>query len=293
MEMNNFEENYYELLGLQQKAEINEIKTAFRKMQLKQTLNKKNSNAYIFLIDSKKKKMYDDYLDSKVISHNYSSSNNNNNVNLNEPNLKEQNLKEQNLKEKNIKPKFILTHSDDNDVIFKPSPINIELEISFKDAIMGCCANIKINRWNLYDGIKHSETEATYISIEPGTDENEVITVLNKGNINENVVGDVKVILKIKNDTIFKRNGLNLILEKQISLKESLCGLNFDFEHVNGKKYNVFNPPGKVIEPNSKKTFPKCGIQRGNHIGDLIVVFFVLFPSSVNVEKNGTLNELL
>ena len=72
-----------------------------------------------------------------------------------------------------------------------------------------------------------------YIDIPCGIDNNEMIILRDKGNIlNETIKGDVKIFIKVINDTEFKREGINLILEKNISLKEALCGFSFNIEHL-------------------------------------------------------------
>ena len=59
--------------------------------------------------------------------------------------------------------------------------------------------------------------------------------VKGKGNvINDNNKGDIKVFVKIQNDSKFQREGLDLILNKKINLKEALLGFKFDINFING-----------------------------------------------------------
>ena len=44
-------------------------------------------------------------------------------------------------------------------------------------------------------------------------------------------MGDVKIFIKIENNTEFQRKGLDLIIEKQRSLKEALCGFGFELKY--------------------------------------------------------------
>ena len=63
-----------------------------------------------------------------------------------------------------------------------------------------------------------------------------------KGNINsEQIKGDVKIIIKIMNDSIFQRKGLDLYYVKKLSLKDALCGFSFDIEHISQKKLSFNN----------------------------------------------------
>ena len=48
-----------------------------------------------------------------------------------------------------------------------------------------------------------------------------IIIIKNKGNSINNLKGDIKVVINIKNNTPFKRQGLDLVITKNISLKEA------------------------------------------------------------------------
>ena len=89
-----------------------------------------------------------------------------------------------------------------------------------------------------------------YIPIKKGIDDWEILILRNKGNINQHFAGDVKIFIKISNETKFIREGLNLKYEKNISLKESLTGFDFDIKHINGKTYTINNSKGNIIHPN-------------------------------------------
>ena len=99
--------------------------------------------------------------------------------------------------------------------------------------LTGSTIPLEIYRWILENGIKVHETETIYVTVPQGIDDNEMIILRDKGNvINETVKGDVKVFVKIINETEFKRSGLDLILERNISLKEALCGFTFEIKFI-------------------------------------------------------------
>ena len=80
------------------------------------------------------------------------------------------------------------------------------------------------------------------IKIPIGVDENENIILRNCGNIiNEQCMGDIRIIINIQNTTEFKRNGLDLYYNKKISLKDALCGFTFDIIHLNGQNICINN----------------------------------------------------
>ena len=75
---------------------------------------------------------------------------------------------------------------------------------------------------------KEMEKEKLYVKINKGVDTGEIIMIKDKGNIiNERLKGDIKLFIKVENKTAMKREGLNLKLKKEITLKQSLTGFKF------------------------------------------------------------------
>ena len=173
----------------------------------------------------------------------------------------------------------------------KPPPIIKELEITFQQAYNGCSLPVIIERWIGKPGM-NKESETVYAEIPCGVDNNELIILRDKGNIvNEQVKGDVKIFIKINNTTSFKREGINLILEKNITLKESLCGFTFNIDHLSGKSYTLRN--SKVVSPNTKTSINNMGFKRGNNIGNMEIIFNVIFPEDYTSDIKKKLEELI
>ena len=128
------------------------------------------------------------------------------------------------------------------------------------------------------------EMETIYIDIPKGIDDGEILLIKEKGNVINNFRGDIKIFIKIQNNTEFKRAGLDLIYEKTISLKESLCGFSFELKYLNGRTYTITNANkvGNVISPNYKKIIPNMGLERDGHIGNLVIIFNVSFPEQLS-----------
>lgn len=173
----------------------------------------------------------------------------------------------------------------------KPPPIIKELEITFQQAYNGCSLPVVIERWIGKPGM-NKESETVYAEIPCGIDNNELIILRDKGNIvNEQLKGDVKIFIKINNTTSFKREGINLILEKNISLKESLCGFTFNIDHLSGKSYTLRN--SKVVSPNTKTSINNMGFKRGTNIGNMEIIFNVIFPEDYTSDIKKKLEELI
>jgi DnaJ family protein A protein 2 len=144
------------------------------------------------------------------------------------------------------------------------------------------------------NGIKKEETETIYVPVPKGVDDNELIILPGKGNaLSQTNIGDVKVFIKIINDTGFIRNGLDLILNKTITLKEALCGFSFDLKYIDGRTFKITNGSGNIITNNYNKVIPKMGLTRDEHIGNLIINFTVEFPTDLTPEQVEELGKIL
>jgi DnaJ-class molecular chaperone len=168
----------------------------------------------------------------------------------------------------------------------KPTPIIKTLYVNMEQVLTGANIPLEIERWVMENGMKVHEPEMVYVAVPQGIDDGEIIVLRDKGNIiNEGVKGDVKVFIKVTNETQFKRSGLDLILEKNITLKESLCGFSFEIKYLNGKSYTLNNNKGNIIPPEYKKMYPNMGLTRENHKGNMIIHFHVDFPEMLTAEQ--------
>ena len=176
----------------------------------------------------------------------------------------------------------------------KPVPILKTLNITMDQVLSGANMPLEIERWNVENGIKVFETETIYVPIPQGIDDNEMIILRDRGNVlNEQAKGDVKVIVKITNTSEFKRAGLDLVFEKNITLKEALCGFTFELNYLNGKSYTLNNNKGNIIPPEYRKVYPGMGLTRGEHKGNMIIHFHVEFPEKLTEEQIASLSTVL
>ena len=177
----------------------------------------------------------------------------------------------------------------------KPPPIIKKIEISLEDAYNGINYPIEIDRWIMVGNEKKNEKEKIYVNIHKGVDNGEIKIVRDKGHVlNDRLKGDVKVFIKIKTvNGELQRKGLNLLCEKNISLKEALCGFLFEIKHVNGKSYNIKHDKGNIIPPNFIKQINGLGMERNNIKGNLIIKFNISFPKTLTSEQIDQLEKIL
>jgi len=151
--------------------------------------------------------------------------------------------------------------------------------------------NIHITLENAYAGIENfslnlSKSENTphfiTVCIPPGVNHQEVLFVSD----NKSAFSQIHIIVNVEEHSVFKRNNMDLILEKEISLKESLCGLDFTIKHINGKSFNLQHKDGTIIQNNTIKTIPNLGmIGKNKQVGNLTIIFKVAYPDKLTPEQ--------
>jgi DnaJ family protein B protein 4 len=179
--------------------------------------------------------------------------------------------------------------------INKPPPIVKHVSITLEQAYNGTNISIDIEKQITSQMGRIMQIETLNISIPQGIEENEAMILRDHGHvISEDIKGDVKITFEIKNDSIFKRQGMDLIYQKQLTLKESLCGFSFEISHINGKMLNMNNlANNNIIKPNYKKVVPGLGMIKNGQTGNLIIEMSVDFPDTLTKEQIDKIRDIL
>ncbi len=312
--------SFYSKLDIVPSSSKAEIKKAYRTLSMKYHPDKNNNTdeskqkfqeineAYETLSDDEKRKQYDNPMSghnifhsnhaphpNDIFSHLFGMSGMSGNMGSGMGNIRVNiNGQEMNLGSPNIK---IFRQNS----FSRPPPIIKNVEIEMSKILETQSIPIEIERWISENNTKMHEMETIYIEIPKGADDNEIIVLNNQGNIiihdDKTIKGDIKVIIKIKNDTNYKRQGLNLILDQEISLKESLCGFTVELKYLNGKSYTLNNVKGTIVQNGHNKVIPNLGLTRevnGKEAnGNLIIQFKIKYPDSLSNEQIDKLNEIL
>jgi len=168
----------------------------------------------------------------------------------------------------------------------RPEPMQKTIQINIDQSFTGSTIPIEIERTVINGNARRSETETVYINIPQGIDDNESVTLHDKGHIINDSKGEIRITFRVQNNSAFKRQGLDLVYKQKISLKEALCGFSFEILHLNGKRLclnNASNPT--VIKPNFKKVIPNLGMTREGSTGNMIIDFEIEFPDSITKEQ--------
>lgn len=297
------DKSFYDILEIPETSTQEEIKKSYRKLSLLNHPDKTNNDeiktikfkkineAYNTLSDENLKSEYDSTLQYKRNTHT--------NANTNGMGMFHNTS--------GINPEDIIAQLFMNGVMggmgggrihiktFNAKPVCIikKILITLQLAYSGGSCPIEIERVIIENNIQTNEKETVYITLDRGIDNDEMIILQGKGNVVNNIKGDVKVIVEIQNTSEYTRQGLDLTLTKKITLKESLVGFNFLIHHISGNMYNINNTKGNIIAPYYNKKIPGMGMTRGDFTGDLIIHFEVMFPTSLEMHVIDKLIEIL
>ncbi len=175
----------------------------------------------------------------------------------------------------------------------KPPDINISVKVSMEKSYSGFDHPLEVERFIVENNVKRTEKETIYIEIPKGVDNNEIMNINQRGNIANGEKSDIKVRILLENNSIFKRKGLDLIYQKNITLKQALCGFNFEIKLLDGKIYTINNSSGNIIKPNFSRNIPNMGMKRDTRSGSLIINFNIIFPDTLTEKVMDKLKEIL
>ena len=176
----------------------------------------------------------------------------------------------------------------------KPPPLQIGISLTLEEAFSGVSKKLPVNRIVNSNGTKRQETEIMEIEVPKGIRDGEKIVLQNKGHVQSTAnKGELHLIFKIKDHSIFKRDGYNLRYKQKISFKESLCGFKFQIKHLDGKTYNINNQGGSIIHKDVQKVVSNLGMVYQGGKGNLIIEFEVDYPESLSESVITKLKEIL
>jgi DnaJ family protein A protein 2 len=105
-------------------------------------------------------------------------------------------------------------------------------------------------------------------------------------------VGDFVVFINSKNEEgAFRREGNNLIMKKSITLLEALTKTEFYFKHLDDRVIKITHE--EVIKPNQKMVVKGEGMQGQMDNGDLIIIFELIFPNTLEKDRSKYLVKIL
>lgn len=146
-----------------------------------------------------------------------------------------------------------------------------------------------------------SEKKTFEVAIEPGARHGQKIVLRGEAGISEPGLeaGDVVLVVMQKEHATFQRmrhNSQDLVIQKDISLRDALCGVSFTVKHLDGRILHISSPPGEVVRPGSFQCVAEEGMPfpgRPYVKGHLYINFQVEFPKKLDADAVEGLRTLL
>mmetsp|Transcript_30623 Transcript_30623/g.62520 ORF Transcript_30623/g.62520 Transcript_30623/m.62520 type:complete len:417 (-) Transcript_30623:177-1427(-) len=144
-----------------------------------------------------------------------------------------------------------------------------------------------------------NERKVLEVHIEKGMKHNEKVTFRGMADEKPGMEpGDINFVVQEKEHELFKRKGADLLVVKEVSLNQALCGFSWHFTHLDGRKIVVKTRPGEVIKPemNTSEAAPFVKIvsgegmpSRGNPFvkGNIFILFRVRFPEDGELSQDN------
>ena len=165
------------------------------------------------------------------------------------------------------------------------------VQITLEESFAGVSLPIKVDR--KVNGV--SEEALLYVDIPQGTDNGEIVVLEGKGHVDLNLRmrSHVRVKVEMTPHDIFSRDRLNVICKMDITLKEALCGFRKEILHLDGRTYMISSERGKIISQGGRRCITGKGFQRGQTMGNLIIVFNIVMPKSLTMEQIQNISKIL
>jgi DnaJ-class molecular chaperone len=168
----------------------------------------------------------------------------------------------------------------------KGKNINVDVELSFKDAIFGIEKEIHVNG------------EKLSVKIPPGIENSQGLRVSGKGEDGQAGKGDLIVRIWVKDHPIFRKEGFNLIMELPVKLTLALVGGFVNVETLDGTielKIPAGTSHGEILRVKGKGVpYETTGgvFGTGGKRGDLLVVTHVEMPRKLSKNAQKLVEEL-
>jgi DnaJ-class molecular chaperone len=295
--------NYYTLLGVSKESTQEDIKKAYKKMAMQWHPDKNQddpekaekkfkdiANAYQILSDPQKKHIYDQFgengLNNKMSNGNFRNFSFNSNGQPMDPN--------------DMFKQFFGGASNVNRKQRKRTSKNViyNLHCTLYELYTGTTKQIVIQKptYDINRRVINKSTKTLTINIVPGWKDGTKITFHNEaGDYSDNLPGDnIVIIIKETPNSLFKRENNDLLMNMDITLKESLIGFNKKIKTLNETEHIV--DISTIIKQDDIHKLSDLGMpitkEKGT-FGCLKIRFNILYPNSFTKSQLETLETIL
>lgn len=169
------------------------------------------------------------------------------------------------------------------------SPLLHQLHVSLEDIYVGAVKKFTVPI--ILNGSQQMKEFS--IKMEPFYTDNAQIVLQREGHsFHPNVPrGDIIVVVRIQNHPKFKREGQDLHYLKEITLKESLLGFNFELETMDHRKLNIMVQV--ITGHDTQHVIENEGLRHQHGRGNLVLHFDIAYPTSLTDAQKKAISEIL
>ncbi|KAK9481350.1 hypothetical protein V1514DRAFT_361332 [Lipomyces japonicus] len=171
------------------------------------------------------------------------------------------------------------------------SVYTVKLPLTLEELSTGVTKKMKIHRRRLHG----QEDKILVINVKPGWKSGTKLTFAGEGDAQPDGRNqDVVFVIEEKPHAVYKRDGNNLSLNLELSLKEALLGFSKIIPTLEGKKIKVeYRQP---VQPGLVIKYPGHGMpisKSPGTRGDLEIIINVKFPTSLTASQRAELEKIL
>ncbi len=157
--------------------------------------------------------------------------------------------------------------------------IEVPVTIDFRDAANGTTVRIS----------SPGEAEKIEAKVPPGVKDGQRVRLRGKGQRAGGVVGDLILVVAVRDHAYFRRDGLNILLDVPISVWDALLGGKVEVPTLEGK-ITLTVPPNS--SSGQKLRIKGRGIARGEERGDQLCVLKIMTPKQLTDDQRETIDGL-
>jgi DnaJ-class molecular chaperone len=122
----------------------------------------------------------------------------------------------------------------------------------------------------------------------------DTITIKGAGHqLTENDIGDLIVTINVNEHEYYDRDGSDLVMKKDISLNDALCGFTFKINDINDNELIVKTDQIIDIDPLGLVGKGLPDLDEPDKYGDIVILFDIIFPETLTSETKLELRKLL
>ncbi len=163
--------------------------------------------------------------------------------------------------------------------------VYLDLNLTFQEAASGGEKRVRFSRGG--------KIEEVAVKIPPGIESGKKLRLAGKGleGPGGGAPGDLYLTVHVADHPLFKREGSDIVLDKEIKLSDALLGTTIEVPTLDGTKY-VKIPPG--TQSHSRIRLKGFGLSRleGGGKGDEYIRILVRFPKPLNERQKRLAEEL-